>query len=26
VEKYNRKTGRMKACPKEGCTFKEAIS
>jgi DNA topoisomerase-1 len=26
VEKYNRKTGRMKACPKEGCTFKEALS
>jgi DNA topoisomerase-1 len=26
VEKYNRKTGRMKACPKEGCTFKEPIS
>lgn len=26
VEKYNRKTGRMKACPKEGCTFKETIS
>ena len=25
VEKYNRKTGRMKACPKEGCTFKEAL-
>jgi DNA topoisomerase-1 len=26
VEKYNRKTGRTKACPKEGCTFKEALS
>jgi len=26
VEKYNRKTGRMKACPREGCTFKEVIS
>ena len=26
VEKYNRKTGRMKACPKEGCTFKEAMT
>ena len=26
VEKYNRKTGRMKACPKEGCTFKESLS
>lgn len=26
VEKYNRKTGRMKACPKEGCTYKEALS
>ena len=26
VEKYNRKTGRAKACPKEGCTFKEALS
>jgi DNA topoisomerase-1 len=26
VEKYNRKTGRTKACPKEGCGFKEPIS
>jgi DNA topoisomerase-1 len=26
VEKYNRKTGRTKACPKEGCTFKESLS
>jgi len=26
VEKYSRKTGRMKACPKEGCGFKEPIS
>jgi len=25
VEKYNRKAGRTKACPKEGCGFKEPI-
>ncbi|NPV03511.1 MAG: type I DNA topoisomerase [Syntrophaceae bacterium] len=26
VEKYNRKTGRMKACVKEGCGFKEPLA
>jgi len=26
VEKYNRRTGRMKACLKEGCGYKEPLA